>query len=84
VTVDRYNHGGDILPMEVRIAHLEGDGTYQGVTISMNALAAHLAHGDYVPGTAATPPRARDGVAPDWRSTRLHSDNRAQRMLRDR
>lgn len=51
-TEQMYNHGGDILPTKVRVAHREGNGTYRCITINMNALAAHLAHGDYVPGTA--------------------------------
>ena len=47
-----YNHGGDILPTQVRVAHRRGDRRYDCITISMSALPAHLAHGDYVPGTA--------------------------------
>ena len=46
------NHGGDIMPTQVRVAHRQGKGGYHCITISMNALPAHLAHGDYVPGTA--------------------------------
>ncbi len=46
-----YNHGGDTMPTKVRIAHLNGDGDYECKTISLNALPAHLAHGDFVPGT---------------------------------
>jgi hypothetical protein len=46
-----YNHGGDTMPTEVRIAHRGDDEQYTCVTISLNALPAHLAHGDYVPGT---------------------------------
>ncbi len=45
------NHGGDILPEQVRIAHRKANGTFECRTISLNALPAHLAHGDYVPGT---------------------------------
>lgn len=44
-------HGGDTYPTQVRIAHRQSDGGYTCVTVSMSALAAHLAHGDYVPGT---------------------------------
>jgi len=46
-----YNHGGDILPDEVRIAHATGNGQYKCMTVGMSSLEAHLAHGDYVPGT---------------------------------
>jgi len=46
-----YNHGGDTMPTEVRIAHRNGSGQYRCQTISLSALPAHLAHGDYVPGT---------------------------------
>ncbi len=47
-----YNHGGDIFPLKVRVAHSAGSGVYRCITVDMNALASHLAHGDYVPGTA--------------------------------
>ena len=40
------------MPTQVRVAHRQGKGGYHCITISMNALPAHLAHGDYVPGTA--------------------------------
>jgi len=46
------NHGGDTMPTRVKIAHRKKDGSYKCQTISLNALPAHLAHGDYVPGTA--------------------------------
>jgi hypothetical protein len=46
-----YNHGGDTMPEKVRIAHLEDDGSYTCESINLSALPAHLAHGDYVPGT---------------------------------
>jgi len=46
-----YNHGGDTMPTEVRIAHRVGRDRFECRTISLKALAAHLAHGDYVPGT---------------------------------
>lgn len=45
------NHGGDIMPSTVRIAHNLGNGRFKCQTISMAALPVHLAHGDYVPGT---------------------------------
>jgi hypothetical protein len=47
-----YNHGGDILPTKVRVAHKQDDGTYKCITIKIGDLPKHLAHGDYVPGTA--------------------------------
>jgi hypothetical protein len=46
-----YNHGGDTMPTTVRVAHRLGNGGYSCITVSLNALPAHLAHGDYVPGT---------------------------------
>jgi len=46
------NHGGDIMPNRVKIAHRESDGSYSCQWIGMRALEAHLAHGDYVPGSA--------------------------------
>jgi hypothetical protein len=47
-----YNHGGDIMPTEVNVCHRKGNGGYVPITISLNALPDHLAHGDIVPGTA--------------------------------
>ncbi len=49
-----YNHGGDIYPTKVTVAHRKGGG-YQMITINIEALPAHLAHGDYVPGTVGDP-----------------------------
>jgi hypothetical protein len=46
-----YNHGGDTMPTDVRIAHRQADGRYRCLRIGLGALPAHLAHGDYVPGT---------------------------------
>jgi hypothetical protein len=46
-----YNHGGDTMPTEVRVAHRLGNGNYSCITVNLSALPAHLAHGDYVPGT---------------------------------
>ncbi len=46
-----YNHGGDTMPDKVRVAHRSGNGQYSCKTISLKALPAHLAHGDYVLGT---------------------------------
>ena len=45
-----YNHGGDIMPKMVKVAHLKGNDQYACVIIGMRDLDAHLAHGDYVPG----------------------------------
>ena len=45
-----YNHGGDFYPTKVKICHLTGNGKYVPMTVSINALAAHRAHGDIVPG----------------------------------
>lgn len=42
-----YNHGGDFMPTKTRVCHRG-----KVISISMNALAAHLAHGDFVPGSA--------------------------------
>lgn len=50
-----YNHGGDIVPATVRVAHRTGSGSFRCITISMSALPAHLAHGDYVPGSVDHP-----------------------------
>ncbi len=49
-----YNHGGDTYPTDVTVAHRKGGG-YQMIKISIEALPAHLAHGDYVPGTVGDP-----------------------------
>lgn len=49
------NHGGDIMPTRVTIAHRMAHGRFREMTIPMEALAAHLAHGDYVPGTVGDP-----------------------------
>jgi hypothetical protein len=46
------NHGGDIMPKHVTVAHRQGQGDYKCTTIGMRDLDAHLAHGDYVPGSA--------------------------------
>ncbi len=46
------NHGGDIMPSRVKIAHRRHNGEYQCKWVSMRSLPAHLAHGDYVPGSA--------------------------------
>jgi len=54
-TLGLSNHGGDTMPMQVRVAHLGEGGVYTCETISLDALPAHLAHGDYVPGTAGHP-----------------------------
>jgi hypothetical protein len=42
-----------MMPEHVWIKHRVGNGRYVPLHISMSALPAHLAHGDYVPG--ATP-----------------------------
>ena len=52
VTNKPYNHGGDIKPLKVRLCHLLGNGSFSSLVVSMDALAAHLAHGDIVPGAA--------------------------------
>ena len=49
------NHGGDIMPTEVRVAHLLPNGRYNCITINMNALPAHLARGGFVLGSAGHP-----------------------------
>ena len=49
------NHGGDIMPSKVTVAHRSGNGKSVNIVISMAALPAHLAHGDYVPGTVGDP-----------------------------
>lgn len=49
------NHGGDIMPERVTVAHRLGNGQYVNMRIAMEALASHLAHGDYVPGTVGDP-----------------------------
>jgi hypothetical protein len=45
-----YNHGGDIMPEKVTVCHLTGKGTYVPVSVNLNALPTHRAHGDIVPG----------------------------------
>jgi hypothetical protein len=64
-----YNHGGDTMPTKVRIAHRNGDGSYQCKTISLDALEAHLAHGDFVPGTDG-----HDCECPDGEPRRVRID----------
>ncbi|MFB3909450.1 MAG: hypothetical protein ACE15D_13735 [Candidatus Eisenbacteria bacterium] len=55
-TMTKYaNHGGDIMPSKVKVAHLNDEGEYQCIEISLDALPKHLAHGDYVPGTVEHP-----------------------------
>jgi hypothetical protein len=49
------NHGGDIMPTWVTIEHRAQDGKFVTMKIAMEALAGHLAHGDYVPGTVGDP-----------------------------
>ncbi|MDM7914310.1 MAG: hypothetical protein QUU85_03465 [Candidatus Eisenbacteria bacterium] len=49
------NHGGDIMPQHVTIAHRNPDGQYKEMRIPIEALQGHLAHGDYVPGTVGDP-----------------------------
>lgn len=49
------NHGGDIMPTRVTIMHRTHNGGYVRMTIPMEALAAHPAHGDDVPGTVGDP-----------------------------
>lgn len=49
------NHGGDIMPASVKIAHRTARGSFVEMTVAMSALPAHLAHGDYVPGTVGDP-----------------------------
>jgi len=49
------NHGGDIMPTRVSIAHRKGNGSFQDITIAIEDLPEHLAHGDYVPGTVGDP-----------------------------
>jgi hypothetical protein len=49
------NHGGDIMPTTVRVAHLLPNGRYNCITINMNALPAHLARGGFVLGSAGYP-----------------------------
>ena len=49
------NHGGDIMPTRVKVAHRVTGRGYVTIDIAMEALADHLAHGDYVPGTVGDP-----------------------------
>ena len=49
------NHCGDTMPSDVRIRHRRGDGDFKPMTVSIDALRAHLAHGDFVPGTDGHP-----------------------------
>lgn len=48
-------HGGDIMPSKVTIRHATGKGGFTLMTVDLSALPAHLAHGDYVPGTGGHP-----------------------------
>jgi len=58
-----YNHGGDIMPSRVRIAHLDDEGQYACIDVGLGSLPAHMAHGDYVPGTAGSPDACPDAEA---------------------
>jgi len=48
--LDGQSHGGDIAPTTVTVCHAKGNGSYASLVISLEALAAHLAHGDVLPG----------------------------------
>lgn len=49
------NHGGDIMPNKVPVAHRTANGQFVNIVVNMTALPAHLGHGDYVPGTVGDP-----------------------------
>ncbi len=42
------------MPTTARICYSPGNGTYQDITIAIEALATHRAHGDIVPGVDTT------------------------------
>jgi len=44
------SHGGDIPPLKVNVCHLKKNGEYVSINVSLNALEAHMAHGDMLPG----------------------------------
>lgn len=48
--LDGQSHGGDIPPRKVKVCHLMGNGHYKTIEVNLAALAAHLAHGDIMPG----------------------------------
>lgn len=45
-----FNHGGDTMPTKVKVCHRTGNGKYNPITVALEALPAHRAHGDLVPG----------------------------------
>jgi hypothetical protein len=49
--LDGQSHGGDIPPRKVNVCHLKKNGQYVSINVSLAALAAHLDHGDMLPGT---------------------------------
>ena len=48
--LDGQSHGGDIPPKRVNVCHLDEDGNYNPIEISLDGLPGHLAHGDVLPG----------------------------------
>jgi hypothetical protein len=50
--LEAQSHGGDIPPSKVKVCHLKGNGTYVSIEVSLDALPAHLEHGDVLPGSA--------------------------------
>jgi len=53
------SHGGDIPPRKVNVCHLNEEGEYVSINVSLEALAAHLAHGDMLPGNGSGCPQGR-------------------------
>ena len=59
--IEGQSHGGDIPPRTVKICHNRGNDRYVPLEVSLDALPAHLAHGDFLPGADGRDCGCREG-----------------------